>query len=194
MCEAIAAAYDVDEVKDIRDRAVALEHYSRLAHNVEAERQCCEIRLRAERRAGELLRKTEKAKGGGDQRSDHRSNHRTADQPTLAELGITKNQSSQWQQLAGIPHAQFEAALAGPEKPTTNGIINSAKPREIMPVSSEALWVWGRLLEFERRGILDMEPAAVIETMTPPMIADIPDCARRVARWLDRLWETTNGA
>jgi hypothetical protein len=33
------------------------------ADNVEAERQCCEIRLRAERKAGELLAKTEKAKG-----------------------------------------------------------------------------------------------------------------------------------
>jgi hypothetical protein len=63
MCQAIATAYQVDEVKDIRDRAIALEHYSRLAHNVEAERQCCEIRLRAERKAGQLLAKREKAKG-----------------------------------------------------------------------------------------------------------------------------------
>jgi hypothetical protein len=36
---------------------------SRQAENVEAERRCCEIRLRAERKAGELLRQTEQAKG-----------------------------------------------------------------------------------------------------------------------------------
>jgi hypothetical protein len=63
MCQSIAAAYEVDEVKDIRDRAAALEHYARQAHNIEAERQCCEIRLRAERKAGQLLAAMDKAKG-----------------------------------------------------------------------------------------------------------------------------------
>jgi hypothetical protein len=33
------------------------------ANNVEAERRACQIRLRAERKAGELLKATEKAKG-----------------------------------------------------------------------------------------------------------------------------------
>ena len=63
MCQAIDAAYQVDEVKNIRDRAVALEHYSRLANNVEAERQCCEIRLRAERRAGNRFSRSRVIRG-----------------------------------------------------------------------------------------------------------------------------------
>jgi hypothetical protein len=63
MCKAIAAAYAVDEVKDIRDQAIALEVYARQAHNIEAERQACEIRLRAERQAGKLSAKLEKKPG-----------------------------------------------------------------------------------------------------------------------------------
>jgi hypothetical protein len=39
MCRAIAAALAVDEVKDIRDKARAVEMYAHLAQNTEAERQ-----------------------------------------------------------------------------------------------------------------------------------------------------------
>jgi hypothetical protein len=128
MCRAIAAAYEVDEVKDIRDKAAALEHYSRQAHNVEAERQCAEIRLRAERKSCWAMDKAKGAAGnpGGQGASIVRSDNVTTQ--TLSELGITKNQSSQWQKLATVPEPQFEAALAGPDKPTTNGIINAAFP------------------------------------------------------------------
>jgi hypothetical protein len=67
MCRAIAEAHAVDEVKDIRDKAMALEHYARQARNTEAERQAIQIRLRAEQRCGELL--GEQITHGGDRRS-----------------------------------------------------------------------------------------------------------------------------
>src|SRR5690349_7058214 len=41
----------------------AIEVYTRQARDVEAETKACEIRLRAERRCGQMLRKMEKAKG-----------------------------------------------------------------------------------------------------------------------------------
>ena len=61
-----------------------------------------EVKLRAERRGGELL--CEDGPGhGGDRKSESRSRD-----VTLTDLGVSRMQSSRWQRLAGIPEAVFE--------------------------------------------------------------------------------------
>ncbi len=108
MCRAIAAAYEVDEVKDIRDKALAIETYARQAKNTEAERQACEIRLRAERKAGRLLAEREKAKGARGQLVGREpSGGRTILPPedtarTLVDLGISKQQSAHRPAIARV--------------------------------------------------------------------------------------------
>src|SRR5215472_5983010 len=165
MCRAIDAAHKVDEVKDIRDKAVALEHYARQARNTDAERRACEIRLRAERKAGQLLTKMPKADGArepGTKRGTTRSPDGTA---SLEELGISKNQSSQWQKLGKMPQREFDLAIGESVKPpTTKGILRAAEPSKSPreTVASEALWLWGRLLDFERDGLLDQSPKEVM--------------------------------
>lgn len=131
----------------------------------------------------------EKAKGArepGTNRGMTRSDDATA---SLSDLGITKDQSSQWQKLADVPEPEFEAALAGPEKPTTNGIIRTAASAEITPVSSHALWLWGRLRDFARMGLLATTPTEVMATMTPTMIEDVRAEAPRVIAWLSCIGE-----
>jgi hypothetical protein len=63
---------ETDEAKEIRDKARALEVYAKQAQNREAERKAAEIRIRAERRAGQLLKEM---KDNG-QREDNRGGDR----------------------------------------------------------------------------------------------------------------------
>jgi hypothetical protein len=63
------------------------------------ERKAEEIKLRAERRAGELLEETPKASGGYPYQSTGTTLLPVENQ-TLEEIGITKNQSSKWQKIA----------------------------------------------------------------------------------------------
>lgn len=185
MCRAIDAAHRIDEVKDIRDQAVALEHYARQALNTDAERRACEIRLRAERKAGQLL-----AKNGLNGRPRKEST-----QATLSDLGISRDQSSQWQKLGAMHQRDFDSAIGNSvEPPSTKAILRSVEPpKERLrgvsgkPVSPEALWLWGRLLDFERDGLLDKDPGDLLDTMTAPMLDDVHRLAPRVANWLRQI-------
>lgn len=199
MCRAIAAAHEIDEVADIRDKARAIELYMAQRNNVEAEFKACEIRLRAERKLGQMLSQMEKPKGGRP--SVNPSTDTRGLEKSLSQLGISYDQSSRWQKLAAIPQDDFEATFGNAErKPSTNGILRehaervTAQPDETPvepprrePVRSEALWLWGRLLDFERNGLLEIEPCALFSNMLDHMQDTTRELAPRVIAWLERL-------
>jgi site-specific DNA-methyltransferase (adenine-specific) len=109
----LAQATRLHQVKAIRDKAEALRlYFKQQANGLLLQNQAAEIKLRAERKAGTLLTEMEKAKGGGDGSNQYRKSNRshevTSSSPTLADIGITKMQSSRWQQVASIPENIFE--------------------------------------------------------------------------------------
>jgi hypothetical protein len=119
---ALAECQRVDEVKDIRDKAEAMAAYARQAKDTELIQYATEIKVRAERRAGEMLAATaasgeragqsEGGKRAADVRWGSQSHDATSNPPTLAEMGISKDQSSRWQSLAGMSDEHFETAVA----------------------------------------------------------------------------------
>lgn len=206
MVVAIRECHQVDEVKMMRDQARALEEYMKQAQNQEAERKACEIRIRAERRAGEILRDMDKAKGvqmdGRDESgSFRRSQDATTEKPkTLSDLGINKTQSSRYQALANIPEDIFEQHLADPVvKPSTVGLITRAKespitqpPIDATPqIERHVLRFWGLLREIERDGFLGQPLSHFDGTMTDAMRADIYRLIPAIRDWFEQLTEET---
>lgn len=77
-----------------------------------------EIKLRAERRAGELIGEMPKQRPGEYQRS-----HDVTVAPSLADIGITKMQSSRFQAVASLRstvHRIYFAAGVGAQAHATN--------------------------------------------------------------------------
>lgn len=113
---ALAEAHRVDEVKAIRDKAVAMQTYARQAKDSTLITQATDIRMRAERRAGELLIDMAK-RGDRAVRKNMKSQPATS---KLSDLGITKTDSSRWQKLAALDSDKFEAKIEN----TTRGIYD----------------------------------------------------------------------
>jgi hypothetical protein len=172
------------------------------------ERRACEIRLRAERKAGLLLRAIEKAKAGRPKKNQSRNTTNSLDVKTLKQLGISRDQSSRWQQLADVPEDQFDAAQERGEVAGHGGARNFKveNPDLETPglgkigVTKQNLYDWRKLREAggepladeidaaQERGEMaraeDGRPTSVRDADTSPATFDDLDLdRRRVSEW-----------
>ena len=112
-CRALAEARSVDEVKDIRDKAVAMAAYAKQAQNHDLEADAVEIRMRATRRLDELRREQRETVGlSAGTRGSRVKGARVDEKPTLASQGIGKNLAQQARVFGKLSDESFEAAVA----------------------------------------------------------------------------------
>lgn len=191
-CRALAAAKSVDEALKIRDTSEALRAYAKQAKNKVLEIDAAEIRIRAERRVGELIRDQKSSvglsKGGGIGSNQHKRATGAKKEPvapTLAAAGIDKKLSSRAQKLAAVPAAQFDGMLGEwrdrigkeTERVTTNLLregereqTRDARPSKPLPVGCFRLlyadppWRYEHI-ETESRAIENQYPTMTLEDL-----------------------------
>ena len=106
---ALAQALHIVEVKDIRDKAVAIEVYAYQAKDAQLAGDAVELRKRATRRIGELMEGQPKAKPPNPKR---RVARKPDDPPTLADQGVDKNLADRARKAWRMPEKTFEAECA----------------------------------------------------------------------------------
>jgi hypothetical protein len=155
-----------------------------------------EAHLRTQRRAGELLSSMDKNPGGRPAKTGP-NNGRVSKANTLAEIGISRNESQRWQQLASIPFEQFEEYVSEchsrRRELTTAGALARARRGDIdraaavdRPSSRE-----GQLAKYERikrawSDLVWLDPAKVIAAMEPARRPRESEDADRLLAWLEQ--------
>ena len=125
-CRAVAEAKSLDEVKDIRDRSIALAAYARQAKNRELEADAVEIRMRATRRVDEL-RIAQKETVGLARPPGKIGLVSNPISPTLASQGIDKNLAHQARRLGALSDEQFEATVARARDAVSNAVRDALR-------------------------------------------------------------------
>ena len=109
----LSEAKNMDDILHIRDIAEAARVYAKAAKlGLENQNEAAEIKIRAERKAGEMLAQMPKAVGtdyGGKQYADSNIMLPSNPPPTLSDLGIEKMQSSRWQMVASLPEVETDS-------------------------------------------------------------------------------------
>lgn len=107
---ALAEVKDIDEIRDIRDKAEAMRMYARQRDDVDMEAWVAAIKIRACRRIGELSKELEpspRSKGG----SRHPDSGMPTKTETLKSVGISTSAANRYEKLAEIPESEFDAIV-----------------------------------------------------------------------------------
>jgi hypothetical protein len=188
----VAQYESVDDLKDYLDKASVIEQYAKRANDYELEINAGKARVRAERRCGELLKEIDKAKGGEQYHGQSTGNTVVPVTPTLDDMGLSKNQSSKYQQLANVPEKEFEEALnAEGSIPSAHGLLKSRN--ETKRIDKDCLYLWGRLVDIEKR-LFGRNINALLDEMTPAMEKDSTRILPLLREWTGHIYENKRSA
>lgn len=131
--QAIASIATLDDAREAISQLAAFRAYVRaIDESGELQNAAAELKLRAERKAGQML--------AGVQ---WKANQHDPEKPTLADYGISHSQASRWRSEAAIPDTEFEAYLQAcrdqTREVTQQGLLRWGKTTEVDATMTQAL-------------------------------------------------------
>ena len=195
---ALEQASRIDEVKEIRDQAEALRLYCRQSEqSLVMQNHCAEIKLRAERKAGQFLADMPKHPPGPEKQDRL---HDVTDPPRLEDIGVSKIQSHRWQQVASVPEGSFEDYVGSVKAQVQNGAYSELttagllrRPDAALRSSDSNEWYTPlRYIDAAREilGTIDLDPASSLaanETVKGTTIHTTEDDGL-TQRWYGNVW------
>jgi N6-adenosine-specific RNA methylase IME4 len=126
---ALAAVVSFIEAKDIRDKAIAMATYAMHAKDADLASEAVSIKKWAERKIGELMRETPKAKGAQPTAQRRVTKKPSVDPPTLASQGVDKNLADRARKAAAMKEKEFLKYL---EKACKRAVAAAEGDREVI--------------------------------------------------------------
>lgn len=133
--QALAEARSIDEVKTVRDQAEALRLYLKQSNqSLEMQNDVAEIKLRAERKGGDLFRAIQRDSGGRPENTTHAEQSLTPLQQAEQDSGVATVMRQRWELAASVPDEEFEQHVkdtkARRDELTTASVLRLAKSRQ----------------------------------------------------------------
>lgn len=114
--------------------------------------------------------------------------------PTVADIGLSHKEIHYARQVRdaevadpGVVRRTLDTLIANGEEPTKAAVRREIAAKPEPRVSDDSLWLWGRLRDFESKGITARNPATLLLGMTVPMREDVRRLAPLVREFLEEL-------
>jgi hypothetical protein len=180
---ALSSCANIDECKDWADKAQALASYAKQANDDELLKMSTRIRDRAIRRAGELLKQIEPARGANQNIGGGTSPKVITRKEAAADAGLSPDQAKMAMRIANVPAESFEAQVESANPPTASKLAAQGKrpaPQPVIDLKGRNPQEFNRSLHFiaEVQEYADVISQTDLDLILPGLTPDEADKVR----------------
>jgi hypothetical protein len=176
----------IDEAKDWADKMSALALYYKQSKDKTLEDYAKRIRIRAERRMGELLRQFDGRPNNAQKQST--ADHTLISQKETAEdIGLSKWQKDQSIRLSNIPEETFNEMVESENVPTLSQLaeLGTKKTVKVVNQNNKDSWKVNERLKEIAKLLKEYDAIYTIEGMDQDLIESTVKTISEIENWFD---------